>query len=263
MRILTLALQVPDSRANIKVASDGLGIDKAGVKLVCNPFDEFAVEQAVQFKEKRSDVEEIVVLTIGTSSAAEALRTALAMGADSGIHICDENASTKDELQLAQIIACAINRKEQKFDLILCGKQAIDRDAGELGPALAEYLGLHHVGAVVELELAEDGKSLRAHRRIEGAQEIVQASLPILITCDKGLVEPRYPALANLIKAKKKPLETIAVTELDGVGEQEARTKLVSLSEPPAREQCRIIEGEPEEMAKELVRLLHEEAKVL
>lgn len=263
MRILTLAMQVPDSRANIKVASDGMGIDKAGVKFVCNPFDEFAVEQAVQFKEKRSDVEEIVALTIGPSSASEALRTALAMGADSAIHICDDNVAAKDELLLAEIIAAAINRDENKFDMILCGKQTIDRDAGELGSALAEYLGWHHIGAVVELELAEDGSSLRANRRIEGSQEIVEASLPILITCEKGLVEPRYPALANLIKAKKKPIETIDVKDLDGIGEQEARTRLVSLSEPPAREQCKIIEGEPEEMARELVRLLHEEAKVL
>jgi electron transfer flavoprotein beta subunit len=262
MRILTLAIQVPDSRSPISVESDGSGIRKDGVKFVCNPFDEFAVEQAVQLKESRSDVQEIVALTIGPADAAGTLRTALAMGADRAIHVLDEEP-LRDELALAEILAAAIGRDEHSFDLILCGKQTIDRDAGELGPALAELLGWPHVGAITKLEVAEDASTARTHRRIEGAEEIVDAPMPLLLTCEKGLVEPRYPALPKLIQAKKKPLETVAVADLPGLGALAGGTTLVKLSPPPPRPSCTLIDGEPAEMARELVRRLREEAKVI
>ena len=261
MRILTLAMQVPDSRAAIKVAPDGSGIETAGLKFVCNPFDEFAVEQAVQLKENRSDVEEIVALTIGAADNVGGLRTALAMGADRGIHICGDDLPVHNEVYIAELIAAAIRRDAADFDLILCGKQTIDNDSGELGPALAEHLALPHVGAVAKLEIAEDGASLRANRRVEGAEEIVQAPLPVLITCDKGLVEPRYPSLPNLMKAKKKPMDTVTPADLDMQGE--SGTRFIELGASPSPPACRMIEGEPEEMARELVRLLHEEAKVV
>lgn len=262
MRILTLAIQVPDSRSPISVAPDGSGIEKAGVKFVCNPFDEFAVEQAVQLKESRTDVTEIVALTIGAADATGTLRTALAMGADRAIHIVDE-VPARDELALAEILAAAIRRDEAGFDLILCGKQTIDRDAGELGPALAELLGRPHVGAITKLELADDASTARVHRRVEGAEEIAEAALPVLLTCEKGLVEPRYPPLPMLIKAKKKPLETVATADLPGLGALADGTTLVKLSPPPPRPTCTMIDGEPSEMARELVRRLREEAKVI
>ncbi|MHC4080569.1 MAG: electron transfer flavoprotein subunit beta/FixA family protein [Planctomycetota bacterium] len=262
MRILTLAIQVPDSRSPISVEQDGSGIKKEGVKFVCNPFDEFAVEQAVQLKEGRSDVEEIVALTIGPADAAGTLRTALAMGADRAIHVVDE-APLRDELALAEMLAAAIGRDEQSFDLILCGKQTIDRDAGELGPALAELLGWPHVGAITKLEVADDGSTVRVHRRIEGAEEIAEASLPVLLTCEKGLVEPRYPALPKLIQAKKKPLDTVAAADLPGVGALADGMTLVKLEPPPPRPACTMVDGEPPQMARELVRLLREEAKVI
>jgi electron transfer flavoprotein beta subunit len=262
MRILTLAIQVPDSRSAIHVAADGGGIETTGVKFVCNPFDEFAVEQAVQLKEQRSDVSEIVALTIGPQDAASTLRTALAMGADRAIHVVD-GANAGDELALAEILAAAIGRDEAGFDLILCGKQTIDRDAGELGPALAELLGLPHVGAITKLQLAADAATVRVQRRVEGAEEVLEASLPVLLTCEKGLVEPRYPALPQLIKAKKKPMETVAAADLPGPGALAGGAALVRLAEPPPRPACRIIDGEPREMARELVRALREEAKVI
>ena len=261
MRILTLAIQVPDSRSPISVEPDGSGIRKAGVKFVCNPFDEFAVEQAIQLKESRSDVSEVVALTIGPADATGTLRTALAMGADRAVHIVDE-APLRDELALAEILAAAIGREDRDFDLILCGKQTIDRDAGELGPALAELLDLPHVAAITKLEVADD-RTVRANRRIEGAEEIVEASLPVLLTCEKGLVEPRYPALPKLIQAKKKPLETVAVTDLPGVGALADGLSLVKLTPPPPRPACTLVDGEPADMARELVRLLREEAKVI
>jgi electron transfer flavoprotein beta subunit len=262
MRILTLAIQVPDSRSPISVTSDGSGIETGGVKFVCNPFDEFAVEQAVQISESRSDVTEVVALTIGGPDATGTLRTALAMGADRAIHVVDE-VPARDELELAEILAAAIRRDEAGFDLILCGKQTIDRDAGELGPALAELLGLPHVGAITTLELDDDASTAQVHRRVEGAEEIAEATLPVLLSCEKGLVEPRYPPLPMLIKAKKKPLETVAAADLPGLGALAGGTTLVKLSPPPPRPACTLIDGEPPEMARELVRKLREEAKVI
>lgn len=263
MRILTLAMHVPDSRAAIAVAGDGSGIDRRGVKFVCNPFDEFAVEQAVQLKEQRSDVEEIVAITLGAADAAEALRTALAMGADRGVHLCDDGVPVHDELFKARALAAAIGRDSAGFDLILCGEQTIDNDTGELAPALAEYLDLPHVGAVCQLEVADDGSSVRVHRSIEGAEEVVDASMPVLISCGKGLVEPRYPSLPNLMKAKKKPVEVLTAAEIPELASSAARTTLVELMQLPARASCTMLKDEPQVMARELIRLLHEEAKVI
>jgi electron transfer flavoprotein beta subunit len=263
MRILTLAMQVPDSRATITVAPDGSRLEPKGLKLVCNPFDEFAIEQAIRLKESRTDVTEVVTLTVGPPDAVGVLRTALAMGCDRGIHVCADDLPGHDELIIASIAAAAIGRDDAGFELILCGKQAIDNDSGELGPALAELLDLPHIGAVCRLELAEDAGGLRARRRIEGAEEIVEAPLPCLLTCEKGLVEPRYPSLPNIMKAKKKPVETVAVTDLAPPDALVPGTALVGLAPPPPRPPCTMIDGEPHEMARELVRRLREEAKVI
>ena len=262
MRILTVIKQVPDSNASIKIGGDGRSIETAGLKLVLNPFDEFAVEQAVQLREKDLPVEEIVALTIGSGKSGEILRTALAMGADRGIHLNDDAFVSHDELFLAEVISLAIMQQPEPFDLILIGKQAIDMDAGEIGPALAEFLGLPHVGAIVGLEAEAD--KITARRRIEGAEEVMECPLPVLLTCEKGLVEPRYPSLPNLMKAKKKPVETISSGDLQGFGELGGpRSEVLSLTPPAARGACQIVEGEPAEMARELVRLLREEANVI
>lgn len=263
MRILVVVKQVPDSRASLSVLPDGSGLDKAGLRFVCNPFDEFAAEQAVQLREKRSDVDEIVAVTIGPAEAVQTLRTTLAMGADRGIHIVVDESVSFDELYLARAIAAAVTREEQGYDLVLCGKQGIDNDAGDLGPALAEYLGLPHIGAIVELVVKESGGRANAKRQIEGGVEVVETGLPALLTCEKGLVEPRYPSLPNIMKAKKKPVETVEAKDLPGMADAVPAATFVGLSPPPAREACTIIEGTPEEMAKELVRVLREEAKVI
>ncbi|MGB2985737.1 MAG: electron transfer flavoprotein subunit beta/FixA family protein [Phycisphaerae bacterium] len=263
MRILTIAKQVPDSNATIKVLSDGSGIDTNGLKLVLDPFDEFGVEQAVQLKEKRSDVTEVVALTWGPAKAAEALRVALAMGADSGIHLNDPAFESLNELFAAQLIAQAVKKDEAGFDLIICGKYHIDLDAGAFGPALAEYLDWPHVGAVQGLEFSEDGKRFTARRRIEGAEEVVECDLPALLTIEKGLVEPRYPSLPNLMKAKKKPVKVLTSADLSVEEGLKSGTNFESVAPPPPRPECKLIEGEPDEMAKELVRVLREEAKVV
>ena len=264
MKILVVLKQVPDSTTNIKIRPDGNDIDRAGVKMVVNPFDEFAIEQAVLLKEKRSDVESVTALIVGPAQAAEALRTALAVGADKGIHLQDEAFDGLDELQTAALIAATA--KGDGYDLVLTGKQEIDLDSGLLGPALAECLDIPHVGACVQLEVADDGTSLAARRRIEGAEEVVEMPLPALVTGEKGLCEMRYPSLPNLMKAKKKPVQALGAADVPGF--QEATAGVGGMTRhhfepPPARPPGKILEGEPEVAVKELVRLLREEAKAL
>lgn len=263
MRILTVLKQVPDSNATIKIKPDGSDIERDGIKLVPDPFDEMGVELAIQIKEKRSDVAEVVVVTLGGDKAAEALRVALAMGADSGIHINDASFESFDELFAAQVIAEAVKQDEAGFDLIVCGKYNIDLDSGAVGPALAEFLGLPHVGAVQAFELDDDGKRFTARRRIEGAEEVVECDLPALLTVEKGLVEPRYPSLPNLMKAKRKPVKVLTAAELSVDEALKSAIDFASIAPPPPRPDCKFVEGEPEDMAKELVRLLREEAKVV
>jgi electron transfer flavoprotein beta subunit len=232
--------------------------------MVVNPFDEFAIEQAVQLREKRPDVQAVTALIVGPAAAAEALRTALAVGADDGVHLQDAAFDALDELQTAALIAAVV--KDGGYDLILLGKQEIDLDSGQLGPALAELLNLAHVGATVKFDLSADGKSFTARRRIEGAEEVVELPLPALVTCDKGLCEMRYPSLPNLMKAKKKPVKSLKAADIAGFGDAVGRlggTALHSFQPPPERPPGKLIAGEPEQAAKELVRLLREEAKVV
>jgi electron transfer flavoprotein beta subunit len=258
---LAIVMQVPDSRAVLRVLGDGSGIDRSGVKFVCNPFDEFAVEQAVQIREGAWDVSDITVLTAGGSEAASALRTALAMGADQGLHLRGEALPLHDEVAMARLIAAAIRQQETQPDLVLCGKKTIDNDSGELGPALAEFLGLPHVGAVTGLELDDTAGRARIHRGTKDGEVVLEGDLPMLLTCDKGLVEPRYPSLPMIMKAKKKPIDTIDAATLGC--ESLATTEFVHLQAPPERPPCRVLDGSPEEMARELVDLLRTEAKVI
>ncbi|MEW6251622.1 MAG: electron transfer flavoprotein subunit beta/FixA family protein [Planctomycetota bacterium] len=264
MKVLVIVRQVPDSTTTIKIRPDGQDIDRTGVKMVVNPFDEFAIEQAVQLREKRKEVAGVTALVIGPAGAAEALRTALAVGADDGIHLQDDAFAGLDELQTAALIAAAI--KGGGYDLILIGKQEIDLDSGQLGPALAELLDIPHVGAAVKFELAADGKAFKAHRRIEGAEEVLQVPLPALITADKGLCEMRYPSLPNLMKAKKKPVKTLKAADVPGFADLVAGvggTRMGRFEPPPERPPGKLLGGEPEEAARELVRLLREEAKAI
>ncbi len=264
MKVLVVIRQVPDSTTTIRIRPDGQDIDRAGVKMVVNPFDEFAIEQAVQLREKRKDVENLTALVVGPAAAAEALRTALAVGADEGIHLQDDAFNALDELQLAAVIAAVV--KPLGFELIFTGKQEIDLDSGQLGPALAELLDLPHVGATVKFELADDGRSFVAHRRIEGAEEVVEVPLPALVTTDKGLCEMRYPSLPNLMKAKKKPIKLLKAADVPGFADLTAGlggTRMHTFQPPPQRPPGKLVPGEPEQAAKELVRLLREEAKVV
>lgn len=266
MKVLVLAKYVPESTAAIKVKADGSGIETAGVKFVMNPFCEFAVEAALQFKEKNAAAgAEITVLTMGPAASVDVIRTAYAMGVDHGIHLCDDLFNGLDELAAARVIVAAV--KDMGFELILAGKHAIDYDSGQLGPALAECLGLPHVGAVTGIEWAAGLKGATVRRRIEGAEEIVEIKLPALLTIDKGLCEPRYPSLPGLMKAKKRPVDTKNAAALGlgagDLGKEKLGTWMGEFAPPPPRAAGRKLTGTPEEMAKELVRVLREDEKLI
>ncbi|MCG8404768.1 MAG: electron transfer flavoprotein subunit beta/FixA family protein [Phycisphaerales bacterium] len=266
MKILALAKHVPDSTANIKVKEDGSGIETTGVKFVMNPFCEFAVEAALQFREKNTDAKaEITAMTLGPKTAVEVLRTAYAMGVDQAVHLCDDLFDGIDELMVARVLASAI--KDGGFDLIFTGKHAIDHDRGQVGPALAECLGWPHVGAVTGVEWGADFKSATVRRRIEGAEEIVEVQLPALLSIDKGYVEARYPSLPGLMKAKKRPIDAKDAAALGfsaaDLAKEAMGTSMGEFSPPPPRPPGRMIEGEPEQAAEELVKILRDEEKVI
>ncbi|MBU1936015.1 electron transfer flavoprotein subunit beta/FixA family protein, partial [bacterium] len=200
MKILLLLKTVADSEASIRPTSDGKAVALSDINLILNPYDEYAVEEALQIREKTSDAE-ITALCYGDESAIKTLRTALALGVEKGVHIKGQPGF--DSLTTAKILAAAI--KDMEYDLILCGKQAIDDDSSSVGVMVAELLDIPNVSVVVKLGLT-DGKE-HATREIEGGHEIVETKLPCLISAQKGLNEPRYPSLKGIMAAKKKPID--------------------------------------------------------
>jgi electron transfer flavoprotein beta subunit len=242
--------RVPDTETRIKVGGDGKGLDEAGVKFILNPYDEFAVEEALQRREK-AGAGEVVVVSLGGDAAQETMRTALAMGADRGV-LLKADAIPPDGLATARALAAEL--KDGGYDLILFGKLAVDDYNHQVGVMVAELLGMPCVSSAVKLEIAE-GKAT-AEREVEGGVEVVEFALPAVLTCDKGLNTPRYPALKGIMAAKKKPIE-VKPAQLGA-----ARISVRSLALPPERKEGRIV-GEGAGAVAELVRLLQTEAKVL
>ena len=262
MRIVVAVKQVPDTETKVAIAAGGRSVDESSITWIVNPYDEFAMEEALKIKEARGEGE-VVAVTIGPARAATALRTCLAMGADRGLHLSDPAFEGSDSLGLATILAAAI--RPLSPDLIFAGQYAVGTDNRQVGMMLAELLDLPHVSVVTKLELKEGG--LTAHREIEGGQEIVESTLPCVITAQKGLNEPRYASLKGIMAAKKKPIEEkdAAALGLDraSVGETGARVKIARLEMPPPKQAGRIFKDDTETAVKEVVRLLHEEAKVI
>lgn len=250
MKIAVCIKRVPDSETRVKVSADGKSLDEAGVKFVMNPYDEFAVEEALRRKEK-AGTGEVVVLCLGPAAAQETIRTALAMGADRGI-LLQADKIPADSFEVAKLIAAEL--KSASWDLILFGRMAIDDYNHQVGTLVAELLDLPSVSAVSHLDI--DGTKAVAEREIEGGIEVVELPLPAVITADKGLNEPRYPALKGIMAAKKKPLELKPVQASAG------SIEVVALTPPPDRKEGKIV-GEGAAAVSELVRLLREEAKVL
>jgi electron transfer flavoprotein beta subunit len=253
MKIAVCIKRVPDSETRVKIASDGKSLDEAGVKFILNPYDEFAVEEAL----RRKGAGEVVIVSLGPAAAQETIRTALAMGADRGILLQTDRLPT-DGLEVAKALAAEL--RGGGYDLILFGKMAIDDYNHQVGPMVAELLDLPCVTTVAHLEIAGDGGGGggggTAEREIEGGVEVVEFPLPAVLTTDKGLNEPRYPALKGIMAAKRKPLE-VKPASLGAGG-----LELVAMMPPPERKEGKIV-GEGPAAVPELIRLLREEAKVL
>jgi len=250
MKIAVCIKRVPDSETRVKIATDGKSLDEAGVKFVLNPYDEFAIEEALRRKEK-AGAGEVAVFCLGPAAAQETIRTALAMGADRGV-LLQADKIPIDPFEAAKVLAAELN--STTWDLILFGRMAIDDYNTQVGPLVAELLGLPCVTTVSHLDI--EGTKGVAEREIEGGIEVVDFPLPAVVTADKGLNEPRYPALKGIMAAKKKPLEVKPVQP--GTGALE----VAALTPPPERKEGKIV-GEGAGAVGELVRLLREEAKVL
>lgn len=249
MKTIVCIKRVPDTEARIKIGGDNTSIDATGIKYVISPYEEFALEAALRMKEAKGEGE-VAVVTVGEAASTEQLRSALAMGADRAVLL--KGQPTIDGLATARALADEIRTASP--DLVLLGMKAVDDDQQQVGPMLAELLGLPCVTVVAEFEV-QDGKVI-CQREIEGGVEVVECPLPAVITVTKGKNEPRYPSLKGIMAAKKKPLE-----------EKEAklgpsRIRVQSLSYPPERPPGRIV-GQGADAVVELVRLLREEAKVL
>ncbi len=264
MNIFVCVKQVPDTASKIEIAPDKKSIVTQGLTYVMSPYDEFGLEEALRLKEAAGENSKVSLLTIGPERATEVLRTGMAMGADEAI-LVRLDQPLLNNLILASLLAKTLAK--HPYDLIFCGKQAADDGAGQVGPMLASLLGIPYSTFVVEPKLTGE-KKIEFHREIEGGMvEIYEAELPVLLTAEKGPHEPRYASLPGIMKAKQKPitqytLADLSLTgqELDDLGKQ---IELVGLEYPPQRKQGKIIQGTPGEAAKELVRLLHEEAKVI
>jgi len=250
VKIAVCVKRVPDTETRIKIGADGKSIDEAGVKFILNPYDEFAVEEALRVKETAGGGE-VVVYALGSEASQETIRTTLAMGADRGV-LLKADSLPADPLPAARALAAEL--KAGAFDLVLFGKLAIDDYHQAVGPMVAELLGVPCVTAIAHLEVA--GGQGTAEREIEGGIEVVEFSLPAVLSADKGLNEPRYPALKGIMAAKKKPLEVKPVVlEAGGLA-------VVDLALPPARKAGRIV-GEGPDAVTALIQALRGEAKVL
>ena len=250
MKIVVCAKQVPDSGTKTVIPAGGTWIDDSNVTYVLNPYDEFAVEEALRIREKFGG--EIIVVCLGPERAATAIRNSLAMGVDSGIHI--KHNTLRMGLSVAKILAETI--KPLTPDLVLLGKQAIDDDNMQVGPMLAELLDLPSVTVVSKLEIAQDARSGTAERGIEGGKEIVAFPMPALITAQKGLNEPRYPSLKGIMMAKKKPIIEKVVSDIP------SGITITKIEPPPEKKEGKIFNNGVDAVP-EIVRLLREEAKVI
>jgi electron transfer flavoprotein beta subunit len=258
MKIVVCVKYVPDTAIKVKIAAGGNEVDLADISFIVNPYDEFAVEEALKIKEKLGG--EVVVVGAGGEPATAGLRTCLAMGADSAILINNPSLEKGDSYVTGTVLARVCRNLNP--DLILFGKHAIGVDNAQVPAVVAEQLNLPQVSVVTKLDIQD--KSFRAERDIEGAHEIVEGSLPAVITAQKGLNVPRYASLKGIMAAKKKQ---IAVQSMDSLGlsadDLKPRISVEQITLPPTRPPGKILKGEVSEVVPQLVKLLHEEAKII
>ena len=248
MKLAVCINHVPDTAAKINLAADGKTIDKTDVTFVISPYDEFAVEECLRLKEKNGG--DVTAVSLGGDAHKETLRKALAMGVDKAVLLKDD--FPRDSFGVAQTLADYL--KELAPDVVFFGKQSVDYDDGAVGGMVAEMLGFPCVTVCVKLEVA--GGKATAEREIEGGREVVETTLPAVFTAQKGLNEPRYPSLKGIMAAKSKPIEERQVSAAA------EKSELIVMQKPPAKPAGKIV-GTDAGAVPELVRLLHEEAKVI
>ncbi|MEW6004139.1 MAG: electron transfer flavoprotein subunit beta/FixA family protein [Stygiobacter sp.] len=248
MKIAVCVSHVPDTASRIYIGSDGKSIDQTGLTYVVNPYDEFAIEEALKTKEKFGG--ETVAISLGTDANKETLRKALAMGIDNAVLLKDDKY--RDSLSVAKALADEI--KAQGAELVFFGKQSVDFDNSVVGQLTAELLGYNCVSVVVSFSL--DGNKITCEREIEGGKEFIETSLPAVITAQKGLNEPRYASLKGIMAAKKK-----VIIEKPAL-QSENFVEVIAMKRPPTKQAGRII-GTDVSAVPELVKILHEEAKVI
>lgn len=259
MNCIVCVTSVPDTASVIKIGPDGKNIDEAGIKWIVSPFDEYALEEALQLTEAKGG--EVTAVTYGPARSEAALRDCLARGAHKAVHVIGGEATLGDSFTIARVLAKAIEGRE--YDLILCGNMGVGTDCSQVGQMLAELLNIPHVSTVSTLEVG-DG-SFKAGRDVEGGQEQIECPLPALVTCQKGLNEPRYAALKGIMAAKRKPVDKIEVASL-GIDEvADSCYSVRSLELPPPKSEGTVIQGEddPAGAAVQLVNLLRNEAKAI
>lgn len=257
MNIVVCVKHVPDTEAQVRIRADARGIEESGLNFVLNYYDEHGVEEALRIKERLGGT--VTLVTAGPARAVEGLRAGLAMGADAALHVQDPALASLDHIGTARVLAAAI--KSVPCDLVLCGKLSTDDNAGIVGPALAEFLGLPQATAVTKLDLG-DGRAT-AHREVEGAVEVLEVTLPAVITVERGINEARYPSLPGIMRAKRTAVTTRTLADLGISTPPAAHVELLGLTPPPKRQAGRRLEGEPAAVVHDLVRALREEAKVL
>ena len=248
MKLAVCINHVPDTASKINIAPDGKNIDKTGITFVLNPYDEYAIEECLRLKEKNTG--EVIALSLGGDTHKETLRKALAMGVDKAVLLKDD--SQRDSFAVARALADYL--KEISADIIFFGKQSVDSDDAAVGTMVAEMLGLPSVSVVVKLEIA-DG-IVTVEREIEGGKEKVQTTLPAVFTAQKGLNEPRYPSLKGIMGAKSKPIEEIIPAP------SQMKTEVLAMRKPLSKNAGKIV-GTDSSAVPELIRLLHEEARVI
>lgn len=233
-------------------------INEEGAEFIINPYDEYAVEEALKVRETHGG--EVTVVTVGNEEAEKQLRTALAMGADQAILINVEDLEDGDPYTTAKIISEYL--KDKEADLIFAGNVTIDGGSGQVGPRVAEILNIPYITTITNLEIS--GDQVTVIRDVEGDSETIQSTMPLLVTAQQGLNEPRYPSLPGIMKAKKKPLVELELDDLDlEEDEVEAKTKTIEIFLPAKKEAGKVLTGELNEQVSELLQLLRNEAKVI
>lgn len=255
MNIIVCIKQVPDT-TQVKIDPQTNTLIREGVQSIINPFDTYAIEEAVRLKEKYDG--KVTVVTMGPPQAQEALREAISLGCDDAVLICDRAFAGSDTLATGYTLASAI-RKIKDFDIILCGKQASDGDTAQVGPGIATQLDIPQITYVKKIEKIEDNR-LTAERMTEEGFDIIQTSLPCLLTVVKEINEPRLPSLKGKMRAKKAEILTLKAIDLDvdetQLGLTGSPTWVSKIFTPPPRPKGKMFEGDPEQAATELISFL-------